>query len=120
MYRHGPYNGPDKGVEKGGIGLATIKRDRLVAMEGSFEKASISTKPLKFSGNSLHINAKADFGEIVVELLDEQGTSIGKSKPVANDAIDIPIQWKNEINWPRMVSLKINLLNARLYALWAQ
>src|SRR4051812_3323026 len=90
MYRHGPYNGPDKGIEKGGIGLATIKRDRFVALEGSFEKSSITTKPLKLTGSTLHLNAKADFGEIIVELLDEQGNAIAKSKTIAEDSMDSP------------------------------
>ena len=120
MYRHGPYNGPDKGVEKGGIGLATIKRDRFVAMEGSFDKSSIITKPLKLSGNTLHLNAKADFGEIVVELLDDQGNSLAKSKPIAEDSTDIPVQWKKEMPWPQSTSLKINIANARLYCIWCK
>jgi hypothetical protein len=119
MYRHGPYNGPDKGVEKGGIGLATIKRDRFVALEGSFEKSSIVTKPLKLSGTTLHLNAKADFGEIVVELLDEQGNSIAKSKSIAADSIDIPIEWKKETKLPDIASLKISISNARVYSIWA-
>src|SRR5258705_11880975 len=115
MYRHGPYNGPDKGVEKGGIGLATIKRDRFVALEGSFEKASITTKLLKVSGKTLHLNAKADFGEIVVELLDEHGKSIAKSKPIYEDSIDSPVQWKKETKLPESAALKISITNARLY-----
>src|SRR6185436_2464180 len=120
MYRHGPYNGPDKGIEKGGIGLATIKRDRFVALEGSFEKgASITTKPLKLSGTTLHLNAKADFGEILVELLDEQGNSIAKSKPIAEDSIDVTVQWKKEMKLPEIVALRISNTNARLYSIWA-
>ena len=119
MYRHGPYNGPDKGVERGGIGLATIKRDRFVALDGSFEKgASITTKPLKLSGTTLHMNAKADFGEIVVELLNEQGNSIAKSKPLAQDGIDLPVQWKGDLKLPENAALKISISNARLYSVW--
>jgi hypothetical protein len=119
MYRHGPYNGPDKGPERGGIGMASIKRDRFVAMEGSFEKGFITTKPLKLGGNTLHVSAKANFGEIIVELIDEQGDSIAKSKPIADDAIDIPVQWKKEMKLPDTASLKISISNARLYSIWA-
>jgi hypothetical protein len=118
MYRHGPYSGPDKGVERGGMGLATIKRDRFVALEGSFEKGSIVTKPLKISGSALHLNAKADFGEIIVELLDEQGKSLAKSKPITQDLTDLNVQWKNDLKLPDISSLRISISNARLYAIW--
>jgi len=118
MYRHGPYNGPDKGVERGGVGMASIQRDRFVALEGSFEKGQIVTKPLKLSGNALHLNLKASFGELIVELLDEQGNSIAKSKAIAEDSIDLPVQWEKEMNWPQVASLKISISNARLYSIW--
>src|SRR2546422_873558 len=47
LYRHAPYEGPDKGVQKSSIGFATIKRDRFVSLEGSFDGAEIVTKPLR-------------------------------------------------------------------------
>ena len=78
----------------------------------------ITTKPMKLSGAALHLNAKAEFGEIVVELLDEQGNSLGKSKPVSEDSIDIPVKWEKEIPWPEVTSLKISINNARLYSMW--
>ena len=118
MYRHALYNGPDQGPQRGGIGLATIKRDRFVALEGSFEKGFIVTKPLKISGSTLHVNAKADFGEIIVEVLDEQGKSLGKSKPLSQDGIDLPVQCKNDTKLPEIGSLKISISNARLYSIW--
>jgi len=98
--------------------LATIQRDRFVALEGSFEKSSITTRPLKLGGSTLHLNAKANFGEIIVELLDNQGSSLVKSKSIAEDSIDIPVQWKTDIKLPRNASLKISISNARLYSIW--
>src|SRR4030095_15933385 len=70
LYRHGPYAGPDKGPEKSGIGFATIKRDRFVALEASFDGGEVISKPVTLKGNTIHLNAKADFGSIVVELID--------------------------------------------------
>ena len=61
-----------------------------MALEGSFEKGAIVTKPLKISGNTLHLNVKANFGEAIVELLDEKGNSIAKSKSIAEDSPKIP------------------------------
>ena len=121
MYRHGPYNGPDKGVERGGIGMASIQRDRFVALESSFEKGQIVTKQLKLNSTNLHVNAKSDFGEIVVELLDQEGNSVAKSKSVQQDGMDIALEWKKtppESLTP--VTLRFTMTNARLYSLWSQ
>jgi hypothetical protein len=119
MYRHGPYSGPDKGPEKSGIGFATIKRDRFVALESSFDSGEIITKPIKLKGTSLHLNAKSDFGEIVVEARDGDNKRIGKSKPIHRDGLDIPVQWEGGAELlQEPVRLVIKLQNARLFALW--
>ena len=120
LYRHGPYAGPDKGPEKSGIGFATIQRDRFAALEASFEGGEILTKPLKFQGKKLHLNAKSDFGEIVVDLLGADGKVIAQSKPVRRDGLDIGVEWKQEIlgDLDGPASLRIKLQNARLFALW--
>ena len=65
------------------------------------------------------LQSEEDFGEIVVELLDEQGNLIAKSKTISQDAIDIPVQWKKELKLPEMASLKISISNACLYSIWA-
>jgi hypothetical protein len=120
MYRHGPYSGPDKGPEKGGIGFATIQRDRFVALEASFDGGEILTKPLDLKG-TLHLNAKSDFGEIVVELLNAEGKAIAQSDPIRRDALNIPVSWRvapETHSGP--VTLRIKLENARLFALWCE
>ena len=119
LFRHAPYSGPDKGMERSSIGFATIKRDRFVALEGSFDGAEIVTKPVKLRGPALHLNAKCDFGEIVVELLDAEGKLLARSKSIQRDALDIPVNWSSEIILPDgPVKLRVKLKNARLFALW--
>jgi hypothetical protein len=121
MYRHGPYNGPDKGPEKSGIGFATIKRDRFVALEASFDQGEIVTKPLTLKSSALHLNAKADFGEIVVEVLDANGKRLAESKEIRRDDVNIRITWNRDIPLPsEPVTLRIKLQNARLFALWCE
>ena len=118
LYRHTPYSGPDKGVEKSGIGFATIQRDRFVALEASFDGGEILTKPVKLNG-TLHLNAKSDFGEIIVEVLDTSGKLLVRSKPVQRDALDLPVEWSSAFAPPAdPVTLRIKLTNARLFALW--
>jgi len=107
-------------LEKSGIGFASIQRDRFVALEASFDGGEISTKLLKLTSATLHLNAKSDFGEIIVELLDANGQRLAQSKPIQRDALDIPVEWSGEVAQPAgPVMLRIKLQNARLFALWS-
>jgi len=122
MYRHGPYSGPDKGPERSGIGFATIKRDRFVGLESSFDGGEVITKPLKLASPTLHLNAKSDFGEIVVELLNTDGKRLAQSRPIQRDGLDIPVEWNQTPALPSdaPVRLRLKLKNARLFALWCK
>ena len=118
LYRHGPYSGPDKGPERGGIGFATIPRDRFAAVEASFDGGEFVTKPLLIKGTILHLNARANFGQIVVEALDEQRKPLATSRPIQRDALDIPIEWQKPPNFASPVVLRFKLENAQLFAMW--
>ena len=119
-YRHGGYDGPDKGVSGGGIGLASIQRDRFVSLGASFDGGRITTRPVKLAHETLHLNADCDFGEIVVTVLSPDGIVMARSEPIRSDGLDIEVEWEEGnlgvITEP--VVLKISLKNALLYALW--
>jgi len=121
-YRHGPYQGEDKGESGGGVGFATIQRDRFVSLGASFDGGTITTNPLRLDGATLHLNAEADFGEIAVEALDGSGEVLAKSTPISDDQLDIPVEW--EEGAPALqgqtVKLRISLRNALLFALWCE
>jgi len=126
-YRHGPYDGTDSlesssKLTRAAIGIATVKRDRFVSLGASFDKGVIVTKPVKLAGKNLHLNAKADFGEILVEVLDKDKKVIATSKLLSKDSLDIGVEWENgnlnAVNEP--VSLRITLRNALLFALWCK
>lgn len=119
-YRHSPYQGEDKGQPGGGIGFGTIQRDRFVSLEASFDGGRIVTKPLKLQGSRLHLNAKSDFGQIVVEVLDAAGQTIAQSQPIQEDGLDIAVEWQEGSleNLETPVVLRITLRNALLFALW--
>jgi hypothetical protein len=119
LYRHNPYAGPDKGPEQSGIGFATIQRDRFVALEASFDGGEILTKPVRMKGSTLHLNGKSDFGEIVVSIIDAHDEKLAESKPIRRDGLDIPVEWAKPVRQiPDRVQLRIQLKNARLFALW--
>ena len=121
-YRHGGYPGSDKGISGGGIGVASIKRDRFVSLGASFDGGQVTTKPVKLAGKTLHVNARADFGKILVEMLDERGTTIARSIPIRRDALSIPVHWELD-KVPaasQAVRLRITIENALLFALWCE
>jgi hypothetical protein len=119
-YRHTPYKGKDTGPAGGGIGFATLKRDRFVSLQAFFDGGEILTKPLRLLGTNLHVNAKSDFGEILVEALDLTGNSIARSEPIRSDSLDIAVRWKHgglkKLDEP--VVLRFTLKNACLFAVW--
>jgi len=120
--RHSPYRGPDAGERRGGIGLATVPLDRFVSLGASFNGGQIVTRPLRLAGQRLHLNAKADFGRIVVEVLDPAGKVLARSKPVSADGLDLPVEWNTAVRpvLPIPVALRITLCNALLFSLWCQ
>ena len=80
------------------------------------------TRPLQLSSGQLCLNAKCDFGEITVAALDAEGNVVARSEPIQADALAIPVRWQ-EGRLPGKqtpVSLRIELKNALLYALWCQ
>ena len=127
-YRHGkhPDHGPDAGASLGSIGLLTLRPDGYVSMDGSFDGAYLLTRPVLLDGSTLHINAYAPFGRIVVELLDEGGNPIEgyRSLPITADGIDLTVKWSGKEQLAKLagrpVQIKFHLTNARLYSYWTK
>lgn len=121
-YRHSPYEGPDEGVSGGGVGFASIRRDRFVSLGASFDGGAIVTRPMTISGNTLHLNADSAHGTITVEVLVKTGESTAKSLPITANGLDIAVEWDegglDESEGP--VALRFRLENALLYAFWCE
>ena len=103
------------------MGFATIKKDRFVALSASFDGGEVVTRPVILAGKSLHLNAKAGFGEIVVQAMDASGNRIAESKAVQQNGLDLTVQWKDG-RFPAQdqpVTLRITLKNACLFAIWS-
>lgn len=118
-YRHSPYEGEDSGPLTGAIGFGTIKRDRFVALEADYAGGTLLTKPLRLASTDLRLNARADWGEITVDVLDRDGNVVAKSAPVSEDGLDLPVSWETtppEEAGP--VQLRITVKNSQLYAIW--
>ena len=119
-YRHSPYAGPDKGEPGGGIGFATVPRDRFVSLEASFDGGEVVTRPLMLRGNTLHLNATSNFGHLTVEALDNGGQVVATSADIREDGLDLPVVWQSgdPFTCEGPVALRFRLQNARLYAIW--
>ncbi|MCP4644631.1 MAG: hypothetical protein GY851_29580 [bacterium] len=121
-YRHSPYAGPDKGEPGGGIGFATVARDRFVSLDARFSGGVVTTKPVRLDGDAIHLNGASAFGSIVVEVLNSAGEAVAVSEPARADALDIPVVWAEggTEGLTQPVSLRFTLKNARLYAVWCE
>jgi hypothetical protein len=120
-YRHEPYDGKDSGPMTGAIGFATVKRDRFVALEASFDGGTFETPPLLLKNGALHVNARSDAGTTQVEALDAGGKVVARARPIQTDGLDIPVEWETGSRPERGVPLRLRftLRNAQLFALWS-
>ncbi|MBI3922460.1 MAG: hypothetical protein HY318_13645, partial [Armatimonadetes bacterium] len=123
--RHGPYEGTDDGKSPICVGLASLRVDGFASLNASFDGGEVTTKPWEIDGGSLLLNAKCDYGEIRVELLDEEdrplpGYSLEECVPVCADGVDLPVQWRERPDLAgaagRTVRLRLHLRNAQLYS----
>ncbi|HPA44973.1 MAG TPA: hypothetical protein PLG59_05010 [bacterium] len=112
------------------IGLATLRRDGFVSLNGSDPTGVVITRPLTFAGESLFINAEvAENGWIKASLLDDARNPIRDfgledTVTVKTGGISVPVVWKN-IDVYRLpkgdhVRLQFEIKNAKIYSFWFQ
>ncbi len=69
-----------------------LRLDGFASLAASFDGGRVTTRPFALNGSELWVNAKVDYGELTVELLD------GEEKPtprcVAEDGVAIPVRWR--------------------------
>jgi hypothetical protein len=110
----------------GATGLARLRRDGFASMDAVDTAGVLTTRPLKFSGKHLFVNAAAANGELRVELLDENGEVIkpftaAKCRPFKAGTRTM-IEWEdgNDLSTVagRAVTLRFHLTKGSLYAFW--
>jgi hypothetical protein len=123
-YRHGSVHKlADDGKRTGfpyesAVGLGTIKRDRFVALEATFDAGTLRTRPLIFQGERLHVNAGVKFGTLTVTLLNEKGKTLQKATVQARDAVDVPVPLNLAGVSGKPVRLEFTIANGQLYSFW--
>jgi hypothetical protein len=122
-YRHPPYDGKDTAEKRGSIGLAKVRRDRLLALEASFDGGRVLTKPLTLNPRRLAINANVAWGRIEAAICDESGRALPglEAKVQGVDGLSVPLRFP-AAGLRRMIRgkarLQFTLYNAQLYAVY--
>jgi len=119
-------------------GLATLRRDGFVSMsdrddgrgvsraEPALPRGTLITRPVRFSGRFLFVNASVT-GELRVEILDREGRTIepfsaDRCGPISGDATRMAISWEGVHDVSalagRPVRFRFSLRNGDLYAFW--
>lgn len=108
-----------------GIGLATLPRDRLVALCPQQQSGQVTLKPIDLAAcHALTLNANAAQGVIRVELLDGEGRRLpgftrADALPITGDQLRHPVAWlaATLAHLPvTQVMVRIYLENAELFA----
>ncbi len=108
-------------------GLATLRRDGFVSMDADEQGGVLTTRPLRFQGKYLFVNADAPQGEVRVEVLGEDGRSLpayaaADCIPVQGDKTAARLTWKNAHDLAplsgKTVQFRFHARSAKLYAFW--
>ncbi len=98
-----------------GIGLATLPRDRFVAVEADGDTGRLQTTPEKLNNNALTINADARGGKIRVALLGEDGKalpgfSLEDCGSIEGDSLRHRLSWRGKSDLGSLVGKEVSLV----------
>jgi hypothetical protein len=103
-----------------------LRTDGFVSAYAGSKTGRLLTKPFRFSGDTLELNASTSAaGQIQVEIQDSEGKAFPgfefeNSIPLFGDGIALKASWKNEVSLSSLkgktVQLKFSLLECDLYS----
>lgn len=113
--------------ERGGIYCATQRVDGFVSMDAANTPGTLTTQPLLFRGNRLHLNIHtAGSGRVKVALLQPVGRpypgfTTSDCELISADKIDYEVRWKAGPDLSALagkpVRVQLEMRNAKLFAL---
>ena len=112
----------DSGPRVYGIGLTTIRLDGWCSLQAGFDGGHVVTVPVILPEGELYLNAKADWGNIIVEVLDAKGEVMEGmvSEPVRADGVHLQVRWPEDSGLTALgnsqVQLRFTLRNAQLFS----
>jgi hypothetical protein len=111
----------------GSTGLGMLRRDGFASMDAGQAEGTLTTRPVRFAGRYLNVNAKVDQGQLTVAALDEQGAEIApftqqNCVPLHADKTQQAVHWHGAADLSaligRPVRLRFHLQSGSLYAFW--
>lgn len=111
----------------GGVFLSRLRLDGFASMRAGENPGMLLTPPLTLPEGQLFVNINNPSGNLVVEVVDEQGYPLpGFAKrdciPVATDSIRVPVRWKGGGSLAgitrKTVHFRFHFRQGDLYAFW--
>jgi hypothetical protein len=111
----------------GAVGLAKLRRDGFASLRAGFPGASATTRPLRFGGSRLFVNANTAGALLRVECLDEHGRAVdgfaaADCAGFCGNATKTEIRWQNGRTLAdlrnRPVRFRFSMDRGDLYAFW--
>ena len=105
-------------------GLATLRRDGFYSMDAGSAPATLTTRPVQFSGKYLFVNVHDPQGSLTVQVLNPgDGTVLATSAPLTADKTLQQVSWTNGLAdlsafAGRPVEFKFTLTSGSLYSFW--
>lgn len=104
------------------LGLATLRRDGFVSLDAGDEEGVMLTKPLQLGDGSLHINADATDGYVVVTVTDEEGQPLEgyTSQAIEGNTLDSKVSFDCSLMAlnRRAVRFLFRIRQASLFSYW--
>ncbi|MEN6492842.1 MAG: hypothetical protein ABFD16_01005 [Thermoguttaceae bacterium] len=112
--------------DRGSTGLAFLRRDGFASMEAGPRSGTLTTRPVRFTGTHLFVNADTHQGDLRAEILDAAGKPIepftlANCQGVQADSTIAPVTWTGgdlSSLKDRPVRLRFTLRNGSLYSFW--
>jgi hypothetical protein len=110
----------------GSTGVGFLRRDGFASMDASADGGTLLTRPVRFAGRHLFVNADVQ-GTLQVEVLDRQGNVVpgfghGDCLAIQGDKTLHAVSWNNQKDLSSLtgqpVRFRFHLTDGRLYSFW--
>ncbi len=110
-------------------GLATLRRDGFASLDAPDGGGELTTRPIRFAGDLLYVNAATGKGTLRAEILDVDdkpiaGFSLSECEPFSGDKVSAPIRWQDGRDLGslanRELRIRFVLSAGSLYSFWVE
>ncbi len=110
---------PSRSRDMGAVCLAVLRRDGFISLDAGDKPGLVSTRRFMFPAGRWFVNVDARNGEFRAEVVSEDGKTLARSKAVATDSTEHPLEWETgdpALLVGQRVALRFSLRNASFYA----